>query len=147
MTGYGMPRPPDIWPRRVVGMAVRALPNGLARDRYRHEFLAELYGMSRGRQLRHVTHLLARSFALRAAVDHNRQPSTLELVMPVLSPRKPLFCRLNLHHKWVRRFNPQGEDYLQCKACGKDRYDVERGSGPNTGGNIAGFGMSSGGGF
>jgi hypothetical protein len=30
----------------------------------------------------------------------------------------------------VRRFNPQGEDYLQCKCCGKNRYDVERGD-PN----------------
>jgi hypothetical protein len=35
-------------------------------------------------------------------------------------------CRLNLHHNWVRRFNADGEDYLQCTACGKDRYDVER---------------------
>jgi hypothetical protein len=41
-------------------------------------------------------------------------------------PRKPLLCRLNVHHKWVRRLNPEGGDYLQCKACGKDRYDVER---------------------
>jgi hypothetical protein len=37
-----------------------------------------------------------------------------------------LLCRLNLHHKWVRQFNPDGEDYLHCTACGKDRYDVER---------------------
>jgi len=22
--------------------------------------------------------------------------------------------------------NPQGEDYQQCKSCGKDLYDVER---------------------
>ena len=50
-----------------------------------------------------------------------------------------LLCRLNLHHKWVRRFNPQGEDYLQCKCCGKDRYDVERGdpSMTNFGGGMA----------
>jgi hypothetical protein len=42
------------------------------------------------------------------------------------TPRTPLLCRLNLHHKWVRQFNPDGEDYLHCTACGKDRYDVER---------------------
>jgi hypothetical protein len=51
-----------------------------------------------------------------------------------------LLCRLNLHHKWVRCFNPQGEDYLQCKCCGKDRYDVVRGD-PNMtnfGGGLAG---------
>ncbi|HVD87916.1 MAG TPA: hypothetical protein VNB91_03325 [Jatrophihabitantaceae bacterium] len=45
--------------------------------------------------------------------------------MPVKPPRRPLLCRLNLPHKWVRRFNPQHEEYLQCKACGKDFYDVE----------------------
>jgi len=44
-----------------------------------------------------------------------------------VSPKpKRLLCRFHLHHKWVRRFNPEGEDYLQCKACGKDLYDVER---------------------
>jgi hypothetical protein len=42
-----------------------------------------------------------------------------------ISPKR-LLCRLDLHHKWVRRFNKDGEDYLQCRACGKDRYDVER---------------------
>jgi hypothetical protein len=26
----------------------------------------------------------------------------------------------------VRRKNPEGKDYLPCKACGKDLYDVER---------------------
>jgi hypothetical protein len=30
-----------------------------------------------------------------------------------------------MHDRWVRQFNPDGEDYLHCKACGKDRYDVE----------------------
>jgi hypothetical protein len=44
---------------------------------------------------------------------------------PVSPKRKRLLCRLNLH-KWVRRFNKDGEGYLQCRACGKDRYDVER---------------------
>jgi hypothetical protein len=42
------------------------------------------------------------------------------------TPREPLLCRLDLHHKWVRQFHPDGEDYLHCPACGKDRYDVER---------------------
>ena len=40
--------------------------------------------------------------------------------VPASRKRKRLLCRFNLHHKWVRRFNPEGEDYLQCKACGKD---------------------------
>jgi len=46
--------------------------------------------------------------------------------MSVPASRKRLLCRFNLRHKWVRRFNSEGEDYLQCKACGKDLYDVER---------------------
>jgi hypothetical protein len=40
----------------------------------------------------------------------------------------------------VRRKNPEGQDYLQCKACGKDLYDVERGDPTitNFGGGIGG---------
>jgi hypothetical protein len=47
--------------------------------------------------------------------------------MSVSAPRQPkrLLCQFNMH-KWVRRLNPQGEDYQQCKSCGKDLYDVER---------------------
>ena len=37
--------------------------------------------------------------------------------VPASRKRKRLLCRFNLHHKWVRRKNPEGEDYLQCKAC------------------------------
>ena len=51
-------------------------------------------------------------------------------------------CRFNLHHKWVRRKNPDGDDYLQCKACGKDLYDVERHD-PT----VTNFGGGIGGGF
>jgi hypothetical protein len=46
--------------------------------------------------------------------------------VPASGKRKHLLCRFNLRHKWVRRFNSEGEDYLQCKVCGKDLYDVER---------------------
>ena len=60
--------------------------------------------------------------------------------VPASRKRKRLLCRFNVHHKWVRRKNPEGEDYLQCKACGKDRYDVERGDPTvtNFGGGIGG---------
>jgi hypothetical protein len=118
MTSFGMPQPPGRWPGRIARLAARVLPAGPARDRYRHEFLAELYGMSAARQIRHATALLTRSFALRAAVDREQQPSTLELITPVTT-RKPLRCRLNIRHKWVRRINPDGDDYLQCKRCKK----------------------------
>jgi hypothetical protein len=94
--------------------------------------------MSSIRQMRHAAHLLSRSLVLRAAVNRE-QSSPLELIMPVVAPRKPPLCRLNVHHKWVRRLNPDREVYLQCKHCGKDLYDVERSSGPNIGGNVAGL--------
>ena len=48
------------------------------------------------------------------------------LFVPASRARRSLRCRFNLYHKWVRRKNPDGEDYQQCKACGKDLYDVER---------------------
>jgi hypothetical protein len=143
VTGYGRPQPPGPWPSRAVRLAVRLLPAGPARERYRHEFIAELYGMPHSRQVRHVLGLLARSVALRSAVDRDRQPSTLEVSMPVLPPRAPLLCRTHLHHKWELTVNPDGDDYLRCAACGKDRYDVDRvqpGLG-NFGGGIGG-GMS-----
>ena len=96
------PQPPGRWPSRAIRLAVRALPRGPTRDRYRYEFLAELYGMSSTRQMRHAAQLLSRSLLLRAAVNRERQSSTLELIMPVVAPRKRLLCRLNVRHKWVR---------------------------------------------
>jgi hypothetical protein len=33
---------------------------------------------------------------------------------------KPLLCRLNLHHRWEKKYNPGGEQYRQCQLCGKD---------------------------
>ena len=43
------------------------------------------------------------------------------------TPRKPALCRLNLHHKWVRRFYENGDDYRHCKACGKESRTVRMG--------------------
>jgi hypothetical protein len=40
--------------------------------------------------------------------------------VPGSRKRKRLLCMFNLKHKWVRRFNPEGGDYLQCKSCGKE---------------------------
>ena len=43
-----------------------------------------------------------------------------EVLMSVPASRKRLLCLFNLKHKWLRRFNPEGGDYLQCEACGKE---------------------------
>jgi hypothetical protein len=41
--------------------------------------------------------------------------------VPASRRRKRLLCRFNLKHKWARRFNQEdGQDYLQCEACGKE---------------------------
>jgi hypothetical protein len=63
--------------------------------------------------------------------------------VPASRKRKRLLCRFNLHHKWVRRKNPEGQDYLQCNVCGKDLYDVER---HEPGDIIGGYGGGGGGG-
>ena len=105
----------------AVRLAVRALPPGPTRDRYRHEFLAELYGMSSTRQMRHAAHLLSRSLVLRAAVNREQQSSTLELIMPVVAPRKrSAVPAQRAPQMGTRRLNPDREVYLQCKHCGKD---------------------------
>jgi hypothetical protein len=41
--------------------------------------------------------------------------------VPASRKRKRLLCRFNLRHKWVRRFDQEGGDYLQCTDCGKTR--------------------------
>ena len=41
--------------------------------------------------------------------------------VPASRRRKRLLCRFNLKHKWARRFNQEdGQDYLQCEACGEE---------------------------
>jgi hypothetical protein len=51
--------------------------------------------------------------------------STMEVAVSMPTPRKPLLCRLNMHHKWERRSTEDGKGYLKCTACGKDRYEVD----------------------
>ena len=51
--------------------------------------------------------------------------STMEAPASMPTPRKPLLCRLNMHHKWERRSTEDGKGYVKCTACGKDRYEVE----------------------
>lgn len=126
MSSYGTPHPPGAVTRLAVRLSVRALPDGAARDRYRREFLAEAYGLSGLAQLRHAAGLLSQAFALRTAIDPQHQPPITELIMPAPLKQNPLLCRLHVHHRWERTINPDGEDYLHCSACGKDRYDVDR---------------------
>ena len=35
--------------------------------------------------------------------------------------RKPLLCALNLHHHWHLESTPDGDRFMRCTKCGKDR--------------------------
>jgi hypothetical protein len=67
-------------------VAVRVVPVA-SRGRYRQEFLAELHGLSRARQLRHAFGVLSRSWALRAAINTPSEAGDMELVFSRL--RRP----------------------------------------------------------
>jgi hypothetical protein len=133
---------PAAWPSRVVRLAARALPVGAARDRYRAEFLAELWGMDRSRQVRHALGLVTHVWSLRAAVTSQGLVPPEEPRMKT-AVRKPLLCRLNLHHTWVRHRTEDGSSYRQCARCGKDD-GRSRGSMDGTTGMAAGFGTIAG---
>jgi hypothetical protein len=109
-------------PRHTVRVATRVLP-GSTRDRYRQEFLAELYGLGRTRQLRHAFGVLSRSWALRAAINtpSDAAAADMEIVFP--RRRRPLSCRLN-RHRWETFRTDDGKPYLRCQRCGKDETDL-----------------------
>jgi hypothetical protein len=73
-------------PRHIVRVAIRVMPVA-SRGRYRQEFLAELHGLGRARQLRHAFGVLSRSWALRAALNTPSEAGDMELVFPRL--RRP----------------------------------------------------------
>src|SRR5215471_2624227 len=124
-------RAAGFWPRHTVQAATRVLP-GATRDRYRQEFLAELHGLGRARQLRHAAGVLSRCWALRAAINtpSDAAAADMEIVFP--RHRRPLLCRLNLRHRWVTVRTEDGRPYQRCQRCGKDETDVWGGtkSGP-----------------
>lgn len=81
-------RAAGFWARHTVQVATRVLP-GSTRDRYRQEFLAELHGLGRARQLRHAVGVLSRCWALRAAISTPPEATAadMEIVFPRL--RRP----------------------------------------------------------
>ncbi len=110
-------------PRHTVQAATRLLP-GSTRDRYRQEFLAELYGLGRARQLHHALGVLSRSWALRAAINTPTEATAADLEIVFPRRRGPLSCRLNLRHRWATLRTEDGKPYLRCQRCGKDETDI-----------------------
>jgi hypothetical protein len=104
------PGKPAWWASWAVRSAARLLP-AARRGRYRQEFLAELYGMSRPAQLCHAVGILSRAWALRVAVN---QPA--RLIAKEAAVTRPWRCRLRIH-RWQRLRNPDGGWYRECRLC------------------------------
>jgi len=113
-------RPPTWWARVLIATAVAALPRA-ARPRYEEEFIADLYGMSHAEQAGYASHVLARCVPLRLAIRSasSRTSHAGGIDMTPLQ-RRPLRCRLNLHHDWHNELTEDGGRYKQCRRCGKD---------------------------
>ena len=128
MTG---PRPveaPRV--RRTADLLTRtstlALPRGDVRDRYRAEHHAELSVLDPSDQLPYALGALSTALALRGAVTKGSQ------MLPQPVKRKPLMCRLNLHHRYKAHRHPEGGYYYRrCSRCGKDHPSI--GNGPMDG--------------
>ena len=112
--------PPGFIPSLLVTLAVHMLPGGSRRNRYRREFLAELYGMPTRRQTAHALRILASSWSLRRATVNPARERTTMLTM---LRSKPLLCLLNIKHYWMPQYTDEGTRYERCAACGKDRWD------------------------
>lgn len=107
------------WCCRVVEAAARLLP-AAHRQRYALEFIAELYGMPRSRQVRHSLGVLVSALRLRAALSESGASTIQEDIM-IITATRPLRCRLGRHH-WHTVSTEDGHNHWQCCAyCGKDR--------------------------
>lgn len=102
---------PAWWSVTGTRAALRVLPPGGARDRWRAELTAELWDLPRGEQLRHTFGVLRRAPALRLALTSPDRVVKEDIV------RNPLRCRLG-SHRWVTQYTSDGTSrYLTCKRC------------------------------
>jgi hypothetical protein len=112
-------RPPRWWARALIAASAAVLPSS-ARARYEEEFIADLYGMSRGDQARYSLGAATHCFALRNAVHtDNRQAPTGGHDM-IIRAHRPLRCLLNVRHDWHTESTEDGARFLHCRRCGKD---------------------------
>ncbi|GAA1967883.1 hypothetical protein [Microbacterium deminutum] len=128
---------PAFVPSLLISLAGRVLPGGSRRDRYRQEFLAELYGMTPARQTAHALQIVASSWSLRSATSHPQREG--KTILTILRS-KPLLCLLNIRHHWEVQSTPDGERYQRCTKCGKDRMEYPWGPDPKRSAPIGGVG-------
>jgi hypothetical protein len=132
------PRAPVPGARLGVGLAVRLLPTRRDRERYYCEFVAELYGMPPGTQLRQVVGMVSQPFALRAALGAARFRGIEEGLMEATVPAGQRFrCRYLRWHHWQTIGTPDGERYVACSVCKTD-HSGWGGANRNTLGGMAG---------
>lgn len=107
-------------------LAVRLLPAGPWRPRYRQELLAELHDLERGQQLGHAVRVLLHVWPLRCGIDRHR---TLEGATShdqrFADP--PLHCRIGLYHHDRTAWTDDGHRYRRCVECGRDNAGLGRG--------------------
>ena len=134
---------PTWWALRTVSLVVLAVPAGEWRERYRQEFRAELYGMSRTAQLCHAAGLVAQAFALRSALGpHTPDGSTSreDVMFRLATLWGRVLCLLNQHRDEVL-YSDDNEPYQSCVRCGRDLFiapypggGAASGPGPSFGG-------------
>ena len=72
--------------------------------------------------------MLRRCRALRVALNTPSQATAADLEIVFPRRRRPLFCRLNLRHRWTTLRTKDGKPYLRCQRCGKDETDIFAGT-------------------
>jgi hypothetical protein len=108
--------------RLGVDLAARALPTRADRERYAAEFLAELHGLSPAAQLRHTVGVLSQTFALRAALEASASPGIEEAAVSATIPAGQRFrCRHMHWHHWHAFSTEDGQRYVACSVCRKER--------------------------
>ncbi len=101
---------------RLVATALRVLPAGAVRERYRQELAAELHDLEPARRLRHALGFAWSAWSLRRAVSG---------LAPVIEGaplvfHAPVHCRWHLYHHYRLNSTEDGHRYLRCRDCGKD---------------------------
>jgi hypothetical protein len=104
--------------RTLIVMAVRPLPKGVVRDRYRRELTADLTVPKLHQRLPFALRCFARASALRRAT---RGASTTPGRDVMVTPPKPFLCRAGLHHRWELAYTDDGKEFVRCERCLKER--------------------------
>lgn len=113
MTG---PRAPVPGARLGIAIAVATLPRRADRERYHDEFVAELYDLPPGSQVRQLTGFLSQAFALRAALGTSPSPAEEQ----TMSHGRRFLCHVLHKHHYKLYSTEDGNRYRACRYCHKE---------------------------